>query len=71
MSMYEIRVCGGGHARPYIFRTVQLSDFAAVRKALAVAEEDEKIEVWKGMDCIYERQPGQAWRQKPDRSLCL
>ena len=29
------------------------SDFAAVRRAQRAAEEEDRVEVWRGMDCIY------------------
>ena len=53
MNCYEIRLCNWEHPAPAIVRARQASDFAAIRKARAIARKGDSIEVWKGAECIY------------------
>ena len=56
MHQYEIRVLRDNN-RPLIVSSRFLGDFHAIRRALAMAEEDEGLEGWRGMKCIYRRDP--------------
>ena len=40
---------------PLVVSSRFLGDFHAIRRAQAMAEEDEGLEVWRGMKCIYRR----------------
>lgn len=56
MHQYEIRVLRENN-RPLIVSSRFLGDFHAIRRGQAMAEEDEGVEVWRGMKCIYRRDP--------------
>lgn len=56
MHQYEIRVLRENN-RPLIVSSRFLGDFHAIRRGQAMAEEDEGLEVWRGMKCIYRRDP--------------
>ena len=56
MYQYEIRVLRENN-RPLIVSSRFLGDFHAIRRGQVMAEEDEGVEVWRGMTCIYRRDP--------------
>ena len=55
MNQYEIRVLRHDN-RPLVVSSRFLGDFHAIRRGQAMAEEDEGVEVWRGMKCIYRRE---------------
>lgn len=55
MQNYEIRVLRRDN-RPLVVASRFLGDFHAIQRAQAMAEEDEGIEVWRGMTCLYRRE---------------
>jgi hypothetical protein len=57
MHSYELRVINRDGKYPTIYASSHISDFAAVRRAASLADADEVIEVWRGMDCIYSGAP--------------
>ena len=56
MHQYEIRILRDNN-RPFVVSSRFIGDFHAIRRAQAMAEEDEGMEVWRGMQCIYRRDP--------------
>lgn len=54
MQEYEIRVLRHDN-NPLVISSRFLGDFHAIRRAQAMAEEDEGVEVWRGMKCLYRR----------------
>ena len=52
MMLYQIRILRAA-GETVLLENSYASDFAAVRRARRAAEDDDKIEVWRGMDCIY------------------
>ena len=52
LETYEIRIIKQGHG-PFIYACPQASDHAAIRRARSLAAAEDKIEVWRGLDCIY------------------
>jgi hypothetical protein len=56
MNQYEIRVLRHDN-RPLVISSRFLGDFHAIRRGQAMAEEDEGVEIWRGMKCLYRRDP--------------
>lgn len=56
MHQYEIRILRDNN-RPLIVSSRFLGDFHAIRRGQAMAEEDEGLEIWRGMKCVYRRGP--------------
>ena len=52
MNCYQIRILRAA-GETVLLENNYTSDFAAVRRARRAAEDDDKVEVWRGMDCIY------------------
>lgn len=52
MGVYEIRIIKDGR-HPFIYACTHASDHAAIRRAQSLAAENDKVEVWRGLDCIY------------------
>jgi hypothetical protein len=52
MQNYQIRLLKPG-AAPQVYDGRYLGDFHAIRRAQMLAGEDDGVEVWRGMDCIY------------------
>lgn len=52
MMVYQIRILRAA-GETVLLENSYASDFAAVRRAQRAADEDDKVEVWRGMDCIY------------------
>jgi hypothetical protein len=52
MENYEIRIVRKGH-QPVIIAGPHTSDFAAVRRAQSLANEDDEVEVWRDLNCLY------------------
>jgi hypothetical protein len=53
MFDYEIRVLGADRSSTRLYKTAQTDDFAAVRRAHAIAADGECLEVWQQMRCVY------------------
>jgi hypothetical protein len=52
MGEYEIRILRTDGRAAIITYEIQLNDNAAIRSALKIAN-GRKVEIWRGMDCIY------------------
>ena len=52
MMSYQIRILRAA-GETVLLENSYASDFAAVRRAQRAADEDDRVEVWRGMDCIY------------------
>jgi hypothetical protein len=57
MHSYELRVITPGSRYPSIYASSHISDFAAIRRAVNLADGDEFIEVWRGTVCVYSGNP--------------
>lgn len=55
MNQYEIRILRQNN-QPLVISSRFLGDFHAIRRAQAMAQEDEGVEVWRGMKCLYRRE---------------
>lgn len=55
MHNYEIRIIARNFEAARIVVITQANDFAAIRKACSLTriDEDQGIEIWRGLDCIY------------------
>jgi len=53
MERYELRIIEAGDPSPRIFAILQTSDFAAIRRAQALAKPGQSVEVWRDMTCIF------------------
>ena len=52
MQDFQIRIVNkSGIAR--VYHAALASSFAAIRRALALAEIGDVIEVWQGLNCVY------------------
>jgi hypothetical protein len=49
---YEIRILSGGQPTT-VLQAYQISDFAAIRRGHAMAKEDDVVEVWRDINCVY------------------
>lgn len=63
MEQYEIRVVRQKD-KPAVYTYTYASDYAALRGARELAGADGRLEIWRGIHCIYQDKPGQnpAWR---------
>jgi hypothetical protein len=52
MASYDIRLIKLG-CKASIFRVTEVSDLAAICAARHAAADGDRVEVWRGMDCIY------------------
>lgn len=52
MENYEIRIVKSGR-QPVILAGPHISDFAAVRRAQSLAKQDDEVEVWRELTCLY------------------
>jgi hypothetical protein len=52
MTQYEIRIIKPS-GKSLVLAITLASDFAAVRRAQCAAAEDDQIEIWRSMTCIY------------------
>lgn len=52
MQPYEIRVVHDGDP-VRIYPSLQINDYAAIRRARRIAAEQDKIEVWRGEVCVF------------------
>jgi hypothetical protein len=52
MDNYEIRIVKKGR-QPMILAGPHASDFAAVRRAQSLANQDDEVEVWRDLTCLY------------------
>jgi hypothetical protein len=57
VDTYEIRILRKGIRAPDIFSSSHISDHAAVRRAQALADSGDAIEVWRGAACVYSGSP--------------
>ena len=53
MDNYEIRIVKKG--RPITISGPHASDFAAIRRARALAKEGDEVEVWRDLNCVYSK----------------
>ena len=53
MKSYELRVMNPKGKQACIYASSHISDFAAICRAISLAEDEGIIEVWRGMICIY------------------
>jgi hypothetical protein len=53
VNTYEIRIIRKGVKAPDVFSSSHISDHAAVRRAQALADAGDAIEVWRGAACVY------------------
>jgi hypothetical protein len=58
MTQYEIRIRKSSGEYSVIARRL-ISDYVAVRCAQWLADDDDLIEVWRGMQCIYFQYPSE------------
>ena len=57
MNSYELRVINPADKDPTIYASSHIGDFAAVRRAVSLADADEVIEVWRGVVCVCSGAP--------------
>lgn len=57
VDTYEIRILRKGIKAPDIFSSSHVSDHAAVRRAQALADAGDAVEVWRGAACVYSGSP--------------
>ena len=57
MNIYEIRIKRRGTQDPEILSSSHVSDHAAVRRAHALADNGDIIEVWRGTACVFSGEP--------------
>jgi hypothetical protein len=55
MQDYEIRLVR--KSGPTVLSSRYISDYAALRSARLMAAPDDRIEIWRGRECIYHDQP--------------
>jgi hypothetical protein len=55
MNQYEIRILRRNN-KPMVVSSRFLGDFHAIRRGQAMAQEDEGVEIWRGMTCLYRRE---------------
>ena len=53
MEQYEIRITKKGDPKPQVIRAALASAYAAIRRAVKLAEDGDLVEVWLGLTCIY------------------
>jgi hypothetical protein len=53
LDAYEIRILRKKTHAPVIYACAQASDHAAVRRAQSLCREGDRVEVWRGLDCVY------------------
>ncbi|MBS0281677.1 MAG: hypothetical protein JSR25_10990 [Proteobacteria bacterium] len=53
MDAYEIRIVKKQQNSPVIHACSQASDHAAIRRAKSLIEDGDRVEVWRGPDCVY------------------
>jgi hypothetical protein len=61
MENYEIRIVKKGH-QAVILAGPHTSDFAAVRRAQALADTEDEVEVWRELTCLYTTRVAEAGR---------
>jgi hypothetical protein len=57
MTSYELRVINPRARDATVYASSHVSDFAAIRRAVDLADDDEVIEVWRGVVCVYSGAP--------------
>ena len=63
MNSYELRVVKPDGKYADIFASSHIRDFAAISRAMSLAGDDELIEVWRGLVCVYSGPPTGAFAQ--------
>lgn len=53
LDNYEIRITKKGATQPRVIRAVLASAYAAIRRAVKLAEDGDLVEVWLGLTCVY------------------
>jgi len=56
LDAYEIRIVKKLTKASFVYACAQASDHAAVRRARSLSEDGDKVEVWRGLDCVYTSQ---------------
>lgn len=56
MPNYDVRLWKRRDGAKPVYRIMKASDFAAICDARRAAEHGDRVEVWRGMDCIYAAQ---------------
>jgi hypothetical protein len=67
MHEYEIRILNDNGKTALVAAEIQLSDHAAIRSAKKLAN-GRKVEVWRGIDCIYSDGSAPAPPPRPSHS---
>ena len=67
MQRYEIRVLGIDGRTALITAETHWNDAAAICSAKRLAQ-GRKVEVWRGMDCIFGLDPCQVLTHPPNRT---
>lgn len=57
MQSYELRVITPGNKYPSIYASSHISDHAAIRRAINLADNYDFVEVWREAVCVYCRNP--------------
>ena len=52
MLAFEIRILKKSGI-PLVYKAVLASAFAAIRRAVSLAEVGDLVEVWQGLQCVY------------------
>lgn len=60
MHSYEIRIINPDGRTASVHSSTHVGDFAAIRRATALADGDDVIEVWRGIVCVYRGLPAMA-----------
>jgi len=53
VDAYEIRIVKKQAKGPVIYACSHVSDHAAILRAQSLIEDDDMVEVWRGLDCVY------------------
>jgi hypothetical protein len=53
MNIYQMRVLNPLDAIAKIYTSSHISDFAAIRRAMSMANAGDLIEVWRGVVCVF------------------
>ena len=56
MPSYDVRLRKRHDGAKPVYGIIETSDFAAICVARNAAEYGDRVEVWRGMDCIYAAQ---------------
>jgi hypothetical protein len=69
MGEYEIRIIKANGSSSLVYSCAQFNEEVAIRRAERIPRDaGDRLEVWRGMDCIY-RDPGLLVRRFPTAEL--